>query len=52
MRMFEGVNLGQVESDVNKFMLTTARIYSVKHTPIMESDEVVCYHYIMVNYEP
>lgn len=51
MRMFEGMALGQVESDVNKFMLTTARIYSVKHTPVPMSGDIH-YHYVMVNYEP
>lgn len=51
MRMFEGIALGQVESEVNKFMLTTARIYSVKHTPVPMSGDIH-YHYVMVNYEP
>lgn len=50
MRMFEGMALGQVESDVNKFMLTTTRIYSVKHEVV--DYEGAHYHYIMVNYEP
>lgn len=49
--MFEGIALGQVEKQVNEFMLTTTRIYNVKHTVITEEDGFV-YHYMMVSYEP
>lgn len=41
--------LGQLEREVNAFMLTTNRIYGVKHTVVVIDG--YHYHYFVVSYE-
>lgn len=48
--MFEGDILDNLEKEVNAFMLTTTRIYNVKHMISNGGDRD--FHYFMVSYEP
>lgn len=50
IKMFEGHSLSQLEEEINAFMLTTSRIYNVKHT-IEVLEEFTTKHYFMVSYE-
>jgi hypothetical protein len=51
VRFFEGHNLGHLENEVNEFMVTTSRIYNVKHS-VVGGEEYPAYHFVMVSYEP
>lgn len=50
IKIFEGHSLSQLEKEINAFMLTTNRIYNIKHT-IEVSEQFTTIHYFMVSYE-
>lgn len=52
IKIFQDNNIFYLEDNVNEFMLTTKKIYNVKHNVIeIEEEGKHVIHFIMVSYE-
>lgn len=51
VKFFSGQNLTYLQDEVNEFMLSTKKIYNVKHYVTTDIPMRADMHYIMVSYE-